>query len=774
MKSLLDFQEAACAQIWEFYQQFKTTKEKMREAELPLETVGTVAWSNLDMGVRYSEIISEKESVPNCCLSIPTGGGKTVTGLVSSIDLAEADQRDNFIVWMVPSDAIYRQVLSNFSPGGMCFEFIKQSKDRQLNLKQANDSWTDEDLVINNKITVLLLSKDALVKGRSSEKRLLIYRNADNVSRLSCLSEHLEPSLFGLLQTVKPIFVVDESHKIYTEIGQDFFARSNISRFILELTATPKSYSVDHEPNVIYKAHGEDLIRNSLIKSSIKYNATAGKELEELVLDVIGFQGILESKLRGLGENIVPKVLISTQFTGSKHSHEQLSVDSLLSIFRDHGISRSEIVVKSSENNELGNRDLDNHNDPAKFILTKTALVEGWDCKSVYVIVLLNQIGATLTNTQIIGRGLRQPNRNYYNDNALNTLYLITNSSKYDIAVKSIKDYLFDNGLANFQVGEHNLKHSHLMKLELTHDPYISYLNFDSAAYGSFEIRKAVESHIINRLALFKPIFDPRTIEHIQTTVSLESGSVGAPTYRDIASSEVHRRSISSGGYNKVFRTLYPALRKGFTSSKNCGTFIQKLLEEVNDLLAVSAGNNQLAADCSNMVDDLRRECLDTKFESLILDNSTLLTGKVSELFDKEYFVSVPTEETVSFNSSLLNPTPRGIFNTPELEFGRFLDSLELKWMKTTPSFKINFPYPLGTFYPDFIVELDGCLTMYIETKGGHILDSPDSVAKRRACEFISQSFQDDMRLIFGEFESCKKELENILQVRETNMQSKI
>ena len=102
---------------------------------------------------------------------------------------------------------------------------------------------------------------------------------------------------------------------------------------------------------------------------------------------------------------------------------------SIKEILQDLGVHEDEIIIKSSELNELGDRDLDNMSDPAKYILTKTALMEGWDCKSVYILVLLNRISAPITNFQILGRGLRQPFRQYFSDNSLNTLFVLTNSS---------------------------------------------------------------------------------------------------------------------------------------------------------------------------------------------------------------------------------------------------------------------------------------------------------------------------------------------------------
>ena len=81
------------------------------------------------------------------------------------------------------------------------------------------------------------------------------------------------------------------------------------------------------------------------------------------------------------------------------------------------------------------------------FIITKTALMEGWDCKSVYAVVLLNEVGATQTTVQLVGRGLRQPERHYFADQSLNELHVLTNSQRHHEAVTVLKEFLENQGL---------------------------------------------------------------------------------------------------------------------------------------------------------------------------------------------------------------------------------------------------------------------------------------------------------------------------------------
>ena len=55
--------------------------------------------------------------VPNICLKVPTGGGKTLLGTVAveRINAEYFKKQTGFILWIVPSDAIYSQTWKAFA-----------------------------------------------------------------------------------------------------------------------------------------------------------------------------------------------------------------------------------------------------------------------------------------------------------------------------------------------------------------------------------------------------------------------------------------------------------------------------------------------------------------------------------------------------------------------------------------------------------------------------------------------------------------------------------
>jgi superfamily II DNA or RNA helicase len=765
MLNLTTFQRAAVEKVVLFSKTFSDYKSRLASINLPTTAVGSTAWNEVtkSSGV-YSELLTKSgESIPNCSITIPTGGGKTLVGLSCAIELlinSETINKPIFIVWLVPNDAIYRQVISTFSPGGIYYNTILGLYSKNIKLKLSSDFWVDSDLESHDEITILLLSKDSLVRDTRKKHGLLIYRNPDQVSGLTILRSVSSPSLFSLIREVKPIFVIDEAHRIYTEIGQQFFKENEISSFILELTATPKAYDETHKPNVIFRARGNDLIEHGLIKKSIKYNATVGQDTADLLKDVRGLQSKLEEKFRQLGMYVIPRVLISVEFTGSKKSSEEHSIAHIETLLDSIGVTKEERVIKTSERDQLKDRNLDDPADPARYILTKTALVEGWDCKSVYVIVLLNNIGASLTNTQIVGRGLRQPRQSYFSDDALNTLFLITNSTKHDQSIREVKEYLFESGLSDIEVKRGASPTSQELDVRLLKDPAIHYVNFDRAIYHSRELRTEVDSHFLNNIKVAESVFDHSDIEHIQTSVDIGSGKVGALSFKTIQ----RRESILSDNsvvYQRLFKKLFFTLRPYFFDSLKCGKFVEALLQTKFGVL-LGAPEETILERCKTTLISMKQEYLDSRFTELLHGNSELVNGKISKLFSSSFVISTGTQDRLDFESCLLSEVPSDFLNTQELEFARFLDKSGVSWLKTTPSFKIDFPYPLGTFYPDFLVvptASSNKTTFYIETKGAHLLMNDESRAKSFSCDVINEFSGGKLKMIFGDFSSCERAL---------------
>ena len=67
------------------------------------------------------------------------------------------------------------------------------------------------------------------------------------------------------------------------------------------------------------------------------------------------------------------------------------------------------VAVQSAASRELDGVDLLSAFSPVQWIITRAALMEGWDCPFAYLLVMLDNTQARRAITQLRGRVMRQP-----------------------------------------------------------------------------------------------------------------------------------------------------------------------------------------------------------------------------------------------------------------------------------------------------------------------------------------------------------------------------
>jgi type III restriction enzyme len=115
------------------------------------------------------------------------------------------------------------------------------------------------------------------------------------------------------------------------------------------------------------------------------------------------------------GKYIRPICLIQVERTGKEQRKSGLihSEDVREHLINIVGLQPDEVAVKTSEKDELKEIDdvggLMSENCRIRYIITKQALQEGWDCAFAYQLAILTRPGSKTALTQLIGRILRQP-----------------------------------------------------------------------------------------------------------------------------------------------------------------------------------------------------------------------------------------------------------------------------------------------------------------------------------------------------------------------------
>ena len=374
---------------------------------------------------------------PNFCLKIPTGGGKTLMATYAVEMYLEhlRKQKTGFVLWVVPSEQIYSQTLSALKDRSHPYrERLDAVSGHRVKIITKTDRFTPNDVQENLVVLVMMLqsfSRDKFKKadlkffkdsGKFDEffpletnqgKQRELYSafpNLDLESNFdSLLGGKVKTSFGNVVKVLEPLIILDEGHKAKTEIAGEAIKECNPS-LVCELTATPTE-----EANVLFSVAGRELEREDMIQLDLNLIEKDTVEWKSLLNYAVEHLDMLQEKAsthqKKTGIYIRPISLIQVEATGKNQRKEgKIHAEDV----REHLIATGlvqpdEIRVKSSSKNELEGEDLLSSKSPVRFIITKQALQEGWDCPFAYSLVVLGGSRSKRALTQLVGRVLRQP-----------------------------------------------------------------------------------------------------------------------------------------------------------------------------------------------------------------------------------------------------------------------------------------------------------------------------------------------------------------------------
>lgn len=422
--------------------------------------------------------------VPNICLKIPTGGGKTLLGTVAveRIGAEYFKKQTGLILWIVPSDAIYSQTWKAFANREHPYrQMLERASGGRVKLLEKSDCFTKQDVEEQLCVMLMMLQAGAVRKESKEARKMFqdsgkypsffpevddanankdLLRLVPNLDVTDITDEGfriggltVKQSLGNVLRLVRPLVVIDEGHKAYSNTAFETIAGYN-PRFILELSATPNS-GKEYVSNVLVNVAGTALKDEQMIKLPInlinesradwKHTLSVAKEkLDELTANA--------GKVRNNeGRYIRPILLIRVERTGKEQRDKSNihSEDVREYLVEKLGAQLDQIKVKSAEMDELDKVDLPSELCPVRYIITKDALREGWDCPFAYILVVLSKTTAATALTQMIGRVLRQPEARLTSVPALNECYVYTFDQEVQAAVDSVRRGLEEEGMGD-------------------------------------------------------------------------------------------------------------------------------------------------------------------------------------------------------------------------------------------------------------------------------------------------------------------------------------
>ncbi|MCL4874204.1 DEAD/DEAH box helicase family protein [bacterium] len=436
---LKEYQKKTIGQVKIYLEALSAFKDKNDKAveidpelsiDFPLK-----AWEKVASGPYHSKKNGIGEHLPNFYLKIPTGGGKTILAC-HSIDLINRiylRKQTGIILWIVPTTQIYRQTLASLKNREHPYrQVLDMASGGRTVILEKMDRFTPLD-VSENLLVMLLMLPSA---SRQNKETLKVFKDSGNFAEFfppeddiraheSLLSKFPNLDYFGsedtfhgklaktslgnTLRILRPVIIIDEGHKTYSEIAQQTIRGFNPS-LIMELSATPPKNG-----NIFVDISGQELNREEMIKLDLHITNKASLEWQDTMRVALEKRQALEKKAKeyeaSTGEYIRPICLVQVERTGKDQRGSRLvhAEDVKEYLIKNCGISEKEIAIKSSEKDDIEGLDLLSRDCRIRYIITKQALQEGWDCAFAYILTMLTNPSSQVSITQLVGRILRQP-----------------------------------------------------------------------------------------------------------------------------------------------------------------------------------------------------------------------------------------------------------------------------------------------------------------------------------------------------------------------------
>ncbi|MDH4198855.1 MAG: DEAD/DEAH box helicase family protein [Spirochaetia bacterium] len=371
---------------------------------------------------------------PRVIFKVPTGGGKTLLAVEAIREYQErfAQKRTGLVVWVVPSEIIYSQTVAKIrDKANPLRQLIDQSSAGKTVILEKGQRLSAHD--IENNLVILFVMIQS-VSRKNGKEALKVFQDSGgyenffpadhrgdlhaklieqfpNLDLLTEFGSIIRTSLANAIRVSRPFIIIDEIHKVFTDQARSAIDSLN-PEFVLGLSATPKD-----NMNILVTITGLELKQEEMVKLDmhiIPPRQAEQSDWQSMIREIKKHRDKLEKHARKLqsdkGIYIRPMALIQVEATGKdqrgKGRVHSLDVKDFLVELK---CNPDEVAIKTSSQNDIEDVNLFSSDCPIRYLITKEALREGWDCSYAYILGIIPNVNSDTGITQLIGRILRQP-----------------------------------------------------------------------------------------------------------------------------------------------------------------------------------------------------------------------------------------------------------------------------------------------------------------------------------------------------------------------------
>ena len=802
---LKEYQEAALAAFSRWREALASAREQSHAAVAAWQQAGTavsipddfynypkMAWEQLAQsggvaacsGEYVSRTDAARRPIPHVCLKVPTGGGKT---LLAAAALERLNRQTGLTLWIIPTRAIYDQTKAALKSKEHPYrQMLERASGGRVKLLEKDDLFTKADVA--NYLCVMLLmlpaanrqkDRDFLRMFRDSGRYPTFFPDNDDALGDGRLLQHypdldsnggpVKHSLFNVFKMLRPVVVLDEAHKAYgarNRADDEEFVRSVVSLLdpclVIELSATPNPRT----SNLLVDISGVELKAEEMIKLPVQVKSFPGAEWKHTLVQAHDELQRLDSEAQSLqmssGRYIRPIAVVRVERTG-KHDGERVHAEDVREYLHlSLGVPANAIRVQSAKMKELRNEDLLSELSPVRWIITKSALMEGWDCPFAYLLVILDNTSAQLAITQLVGRVMRQPHARRTGRELLDQCYVYCWSTDVGAAVRHVKSGLEQEGLTGLDrevLGKGpQLELVKVQRREQFRGKDI-FLPLVLHKDGEDWIELDYQRHILPDIE-WAALSAPDHQVAFPDPAKLQSAAVDVgdapPVFHD--DQELHiDKTVSISWFARRLSDIVP---NAWQAARIAQQLVDGLRDdgkdenEIYDLRSYLA--SQLRGHVKQSVDSMAKRVFLDKWQQreICFD---LEAGQHNFPVKQSYEILVgendPTLQSYGkpLQLSLFEPIfYREFENELERSFARYLDERRaLQWWYRVAARQRGDYYLRGwkqeRIWPDFVAmasETDGRLHLLVfETKGEHLRDNPDTTYKQKVLKTLQGAF---------------------------------
>ncbi len=438
---LKKYQIKVVSELKAFYTKARETKDAFDTAKkaLPPEMRHTLNWvqtafQNTAKDYRDRPTNGLGEYYPRFVMKVPTGGGKTLLAVESIREYQNifARKRTGLVLWIVPSETIYSQTVTKLrDKANPLRQLLDQASSNKTLILEKGQRLATHDIEENLVILFVMIQSISRQNGKEALKvfqdsggfesffpadnrfdlHAELKKKCPNLDLLSEIGPIVNTSLGNAIRLSKPFIIIDEMHKVFSEMARNTIDGLN-PEMVLGLTATPKT-----EMNILVSITGVELKEEEMIKLDMHIIPPSGKKEDDwktMLKEIKAHRDNLEKKTdkykQTSGVYIRPIALIQVERTGKEQRGKGFvhSMD-VKEYLQELEINPDEIAIKSSSQNDIEDVNLFAQECNVRYIITKEALREGWDCSFAYLLGIIPNVNSDTGITQLVGRILRQP-----------------------------------------------------------------------------------------------------------------------------------------------------------------------------------------------------------------------------------------------------------------------------------------------------------------------------------------------------------------------------